>query len=50
VLALVPWLQEAPQAIVKPRRTHFVTRRVRGALLFHLSIIGIAGDIFEADV
>jgi hypothetical protein len=50
VLAVVVRVEETPEAVVQPRRTGLVTRRGTGHLLLHLSIIGIAGDMFEADV
>ena len=50
VLALVVGVQEAPQAVVEARRTDLVARLGPGHLLFHRSIIGTAGDFFEADM
>lgn len=50
MLALVVGVQEAPQAVVEARRTDLVARLGPGHLLFHRSIIGTAGDFFEADM
>ena len=43
-------VEEAPQAVVQTRRTDFVARLGTGQVLFHLSIIGSAGNFFEADM
>jgi hypothetical protein len=50
VFALVAAVQEAAEAVVQARRTDLVTRLGTRHVLFHLSIIGIAGDFFEADM
>jgi len=50
VLALVLGVEEAPQAVVQTRRTDLVARLGTGQVLFHLSIIGSAGNFFEADM
>ncbi len=50
VLTLVAGVQEAPEAVVQARRTDLVARLGTRHLLFHVSIIGTAGDFVEADM
>jgi hypothetical protein len=50
VLTLVLGVEEAPQPVVQTRRTDLVARLGTGHVLFHLSIIGSAGNFFEADM
>jgi hypothetical protein len=50
VLAIVPAVQQAAEAVVETRGTDLVAGLGAGHGLFHLLVIGIPGDSVERDV
>ncbi len=51
MVSVMPGDEQAPELVVEPGRPGLVTRaRSRCLLIVHLSSIGTASDIFEADV